>query len=169
MKSSFRLLMTFTLLCPVRIHAGPSTSATTQAMIPADQSSPRGALRVLAAAMDAGDGAKIRAVLKSSNPQEEKMVDALVSYHDAVAKFAKAAVDAFGPEDARKLTGDQAAAQAASLEALQAMPEEITGDTALVGADKPTQIRLSRVDGKWMVPVGLLSQGVEPEKVQKVV
>src|SRR5205823_1675329 len=57
MKFSFLLLLIVTLLCPIRIHAGPATSATTQAMIPADQSTPRGALRVLAAAMDAGDGA----------------------------------------------------------------------------------------------------------------
>jgi len=144
-------------------------SATTQADIPANQSTPRGALRVLAAAIDTGDGATIRAVFQTTNPQEQKLVDSRVSYSDAVAKFGKAAVEVFGPEEARKLTGDQAAAQAESLRALQAMPEHIEADTATVGADKQTQIHLTLVDGKWKVAVDLLTQSVSASEIQKVI
>src|SRR5438552_7547491 len=85
-----------------RALADPPTTAP--ASIPEDQSTPRGALRVLAAGMDGGDGAKIRAVFRVSNPQERQLVDALVAYHEAFAKFCKAAADAFGNDDARKLT-----------------------------------------------------------------
>src|SRR5262245_26891909 len=134
--------------------------ATTQDAIPSDQSTPRGALNVLATAMDAGDGAKMRGVLQTSDPQDHQVVDALVAYHEAVARFSKAAMEAFGEADARKLTGDKAAARAQALEELRAMPEEIKGDTAIVGGEKRTQVQLARVDGKWMVPVGLLAQGV---------
>jgi hypothetical protein len=149
--------------------ADPTPPATTQAAIPADQSTPRGALHSLAAAMDAGDGDKIRSVLIASNPQERKMVDTLVAYHGALAKFGKTAVDVYGAEEARKLTGDTAAAAAAGLQALQAMPETITGDTAIVGDQKETQIQLTRADGKWRVPVGLLARDVEQEKIEKVI
>src|SRR5947207_4892218 len=83
-----------------------SAPATTSSPILADQTTPRGAMRVLSEAMDAGDGAKMRTVLHATSPDEQKMVDALVTYRDAIAKFGKSAVTAFGAEDAKKLTGD---------------------------------------------------------------
>src|SRR5207244_3756801 len=139
------------------------------AIIPADRSTPRSALRVLGAALDSGDAATIRAMFLSSNPQEQKLVDARARYSQAVAKFGKAAVEVFGAEEARKVTGDQVAAQDESLRALGAMPEHIEGDTATVGADNQPQIHLSRVDGRWRVSVDLLTQGVPSSEIQKVI
>src|SRR5262245_22775087 len=123
--TSKRSLAPFLAVLFVATLASAQTApATTQSAIPADQSTPRGALRVLGVALDAGDAATIRAVFQISNPEEQKMVDALVRYREAVAKFGKAAAQAFGENEAKKLTGDPAAAQAAALQALQAMPEE---------------------------------------------
>src|SRR5437588_1699337 len=51
---------------------GPTTTGT--AKVPADQSSPRGALKVLAVAMDSGDADALRAVLSASTPQEHRML-----------------------------------------------------------------------------------------------
>ena len=81
---------------------------------------------MLAEAMDTGDAASIRSVLKSDKPLEKRMVEAFVSLHDAKAKFAKAAQDAFGPEEAKKLIVDRTQQMAG----LAAMPEKINGDTA---------------------------------------
>jgi len=160
-------ILLITLILASRVLADPPS--TTPAPIPEDQSTPRGALRVLAAGMDAGEGSKIRAVFRIANPQEQKLVDALVEYHEAYVRFCKAAVEAFGDNEARRLTGDRVAAQSQSLAALQSMPEEIKGDSATVGAESETQIHLGRVDGKWFVPVAMLAPGVEPAKIQQVI
>jgi len=171
LRASLRLVgrTCFVAAIAVTISTLAQTRPAAQSVIAADQTTPRGALYVLALAMDAGDAAKIRSLLRATNPPEQNMVDALVTYHEAVARFAAAAVEAYGDADARKLTGDKTAAQAQELDALRAMREEIKADTAVVGADKATQIHLSRVDGKWVVPASMLAQGAEPAKLQEMI
>src|SRR5690348_11289163 len=70
---------------PARAPGAQSPAATTPAApIPAaDQSTPRGALRVLTEGMARGDGNAIRSVLKSDTPQENQILDTLVGVYDA--------------------------------------------------------------------------------------
>jgi hypothetical protein len=164
MKNS--ILVTLLMLASRVLADAPATAIAT---IPEDQSTPRGALRILSAGMDEGDGAKFRAVFRIGNPQEQQLVDALVSFHEAIAKFNKAAVDAFGNDQARRLTGDRIAMQAQALADLQVMPESVKDDEATVGPESQPQIRLKRIDGKWYVPVGMLAPNAEPANVQAVI
>jgi len=160
------VVMLLAFNCASRAQPAPATKPVD---VPGDQSTPRGALNVLAIAMDEGDGAKIRKVLQTSNPQEEQVVDSLVNLHGAVAKFGKAVIAAFGENDARKIVGDKAAAQAQMIEELRAMPEEIKGDTATVGgSDKNSQFHLKKVDGKWVIPLGAWVGADSPEKLQEI-
>jgi hypothetical protein len=151
-------------------HLHAQTAPTTSRIeIPADQSTPRGALNVLALAMDAGDEAKIRAVLQPANVQEAQVVDSLVGLHDAIARFGKAVIDAFGEAEARKLVGDKSTAQAQLVEEIRAMSEEVKGDTATIaGPDKSTQFHLTRVDGRWMIPVGPWLGADSQQKLQEI-
>jgi hypothetical protein len=169
-----------TLVIPAALGAAPppppstgstSAPATTSPAVPnADQTTPRGALRLLSEAMDAGEGAKMRQVLQGVSPDEQKMIDALVSYREAIAKFGKSAVTAFGAEDAKKLTGDTIARQSESLTALANLPEKVDGDHAVVGPDTEPQeqIHLERVNGQWKVLVGKLIGQVQPAEAKRV-
>ena len=75
----------------------PTTApATTQSSIATDQTTPRGAFKVLTVAMNKGDAASIKSVFAPSTPTETKMVDAVVDQQAAMIKFHDAAVTAFG-------------------------------------------------------------------------
>src|SRR5437764_128854 len=161
------ILLMLTAMVMISVAAGSTIAqSTAPASAPApaaDRSTPRGALRLLAEAMDTGDAASIRAVLKSDKPLEKRMVEAFVSLHDAKAKFAKAAQDAFGPEEAKKLIVDRTQQMAG----LAAMPEKINGETATVG-EAGDQLQLFRVNGKWVVPVLQLAGGADEASVNQV-
>jgi hypothetical protein len=155
---------------PVPVPAPASAPASTRPAAPipaADQTTPRGALRVLTEGMTTGDGNAIRSVLKSDTPQENTVLDTLVGVYDATAKFGKTAEETFGAEEARKLTGDRSAMLSEQLMQLAMMPEKVEGDAAYVG-DAPQQVQLAKVDGKWRVPVGKLVGDKEPGQVDAV-
>jgi hypothetical protein len=142
------------------------TAPATNPAPAADQSTPRGALRVLAEAMDNGDAAGIRSVMTANTPVEKQMVDALVGYHEALAHFSKAAEEAFGADEAKKIIGDKAASHDSAIAALAATPEKIDGDNATVG-DGPQHVQLVKVDGKWTIPAGKLAEGTDPANINQ--
>jgi hypothetical protein len=150
------------LSVPSRAQTAPSTAPAPAA----DQSTPRGALRVLAEAMDNGDAAGIRSAMTATTPLEKQMVDALIGYHEALAHFSKAAEEAFGADEAKKIIGDKAAAHENAMAALAATPEKIDGDTAIVG-DGPQHVQLVKVDGKWTIPAGKLAEGTDTASVNQ--
>src|SRR5579862_3679147 len=105
---SLRSILMFTLaLLPSAVvfaQPAPATApATTQAAIAVDQTTPRGALKVLTVAMNKGDADKVKAVFAPSNPIETKMVNAVLSQQATILQFHNAAVTAFGADEAKKL------------------------------------------------------------------
>jgi hypothetical protein len=164
------------LVCAASLFVGasafsqpaPTTApATTQASVAADQTTPRGALKVLTVAMNKGDAASIKSVFAPANPVETKMVDAVVNQQSAMMKFHDAAVQAFGADEAKKLPpGDVDAVVAESLVALDKFPENITGDTATVGEGQQV-LHLKKADGKWTLPVSMLAPNITADNVDQ--
>jgi hypothetical protein len=148
--------------------AAPATApATTQASIPVDQTTPRGALKVLTVAMNKGDADKVKAVFAPSNPMETKMVNAVLTQQATIMQFHDAAVAAFGADEAKKLPpGDTDAAVAQSLLALDKFPESITGDTATVG-EGDAIIHLKKQGDNWTLPVSLLAPQITADNVDQ--
>ena len=144
----------------------PAARATTQP-IPADSSTPRGALKALVGAMQAGDVPKIKSLIATTNPTEEKMVDAMAMMAVSQKKFRNAALAAYGPSE---LTGDTEAGTAAGLAKIDAAPEVITGDTATVdpsGVPGTAPLALERMNGSWRVPLKELARGVDQNAIQQ--
>jgi hypothetical protein len=152
----------------VAITPATSTAATTQ---PADHdaSTPRGALRMLAQALAAGDRAGILDRLFTNSPQEKQLADATAELAEATALLRKAAVDAFGESAAGPLGADLSASPEALKRIDAARVEMDGGDKATVRpgeSDGPPLVLLKR-DGVWRVPVGELSKDVESADVQR--
>ena len=131
---------------------------------PADTSTPRGALKVLAAALRSGDVAGIKRVMHAANPAEVRMVSAMADMAAAMAQLHRSSVKSFGQEGARQIVGD-----AQDDARIDAADVKIDGETAVVthkgGEDAP--LTLKRFDGHWKLPVAELSRGAEPAALEE--
>lgn len=171
--------LVLTLVCAVAVFAQPGSPtpapttatpatvpATTQASVPTDQTTPRGALKMLTIAMNNADTKTIEAVLAPGTDAEHKMVDALTRQQQAILKLREAANKQFGADGARRLLGDIEGAQTEALAQLDQLPEQITGDAATVG-DGEQQLQLKRVEGKWVMPVAALAGNIPPAQLEQ--
>ena len=156
---------------PTGAPPAATTPATSPASnIPTDQSTPRSALRVLADAMAAGDPKAILGVFHATNPQEQKMAQAMVDVAASYATLQKDAVAAFGADNAKVLTGDTAAIQAQGLARLATATEKVDGDKATVVVGDGTQeppVSLVKHDGKWKWPVSEMAKGIDPAQIEQ--
>lgn len=158
---------------PTPPSAPPSTAASTQptSVVPAEPTTPRGALKALVGALQMGDKEKIKSLVAATNPTEEKMVDAMASQSAAERKFFVAAQTAYGA-DAKDLTGDTAARAAEGMAQIDGSKETINGDHATVDNPapgpngRPSQpISLEKSNGTWHIPIGELAHDVDPRSV----
>lgn len=168
------VLALLVLTCATAV-AGAQTPTTAPATspasnIPTDQSTPRSALRVLADAMAAGDAQAILGVFHATNPQEQKMAQAMVDVAVAYAGLQKDAVAAFGADNAKALTGDAAAIQSQGLTKLASATEKVDGDKATVvvgdGTEEPP-VSLVKHNGKWKWPVAEMAKGIDAAQVEQ--
>jgi hypothetical protein len=147
---------------------GPATAPASS--IPTDHSTPRSALRVLADAMAAGDAKAILGVFYASNPQEQKMAQAMVDVATSYAGLQKDAVAAFGTDSAKVITGDTAAIQAQGLARLASATEKVEGDKATVivgdGTEEPP-VSLVKHEGKWKWPVSEMAKGIDAAQIEQ--
>jgi hypothetical protein len=141
-----------------------ATSADPRPQEQHDTTTPKGALKALAAALRDGDGERIRQVMAAANPAETRMVAAMADMARAMADLQKAAVKAFGPEGAKEVVGDTHATDAAGRARIDAAEVRVQGDTATVvvseGEDTPVVLR--KVGGQWKVPMAELSKNADP-------
>lgn len=143
-----------------------------------DEAALRTALKALAKALQDGDRDQIRKVIYAANPTEQKMVDAMAGMAAEIARLNKAATKAFGEEQAKALTGDLGA----ELTRIDQAKVSIDGDTAtvvykpgepapkqtdLASADPAAPLQLTKVDGRWRVPMAKLSKGATPEQIEQ--
>ncbi len=128
--------------------------------VEADRSTPRGTLKVIAIAMQKGDGEALRNALVGEGADQIKLIDAMVNTAVSARKLHDAAIAAFGQEQARTLTG--------ATEDLKYLDDAIAaideaGQTAIVTfADVEAKpIKLVMKGEQWAVPVGELAGGLD--------
>jgi hypothetical protein len=144
--------------------------ATAPATAPADASTPKGALKALAQALDAGDRKAVLELLWAQSPSEQKTANATADLAEAAAGLRRAAAKAFGDEAARPL-GVEVGATPQALDRIDAARVHLDGERATVrteNAEGPPMV-LARSNGVWRVPVGELSKDVEPADVERTV
>jgi hypothetical protein len=133
-----------------------------------DQSTPRGALKVLTRAMERGDADMMRQVLHADEPIEQRVADGMIAMAEGIGQLRRAAVERFGEEGARPLTGDPAAVKTAAFERIDAAEEIVENDRAVVRSpEDPRAVILHRIDGRWMVPVEELIRDASEQEVER--
>lgn len=130
--------------------------------VPEDRSTPRGTLKVLRTALEKGDADQIRSILAAGNPSEQAMVDVMAQTAVSVKRLHDAAVEAFGADNARAITGEPAARSPDGLTDLDHATESIAEDgqsATVTFQDVDTRpIRLTRNQDQWRIPVSELKQ-----------
>ena len=147
------------LTCAALARAQQTQPATAPA---ADPSTPRGALRLLNQAMRDGDVATIKRMFLAANPSESKMIDAVAQMSAALADLRRAAVKAYGEEEATTVTGDSEPAK--NLERIDSAEIVINGQTATVTYkdQKDSPFVLKKLEGHWQVPASELGKPIDP-------
>jgi hypothetical protein len=130
----------------------------------ADPSTPKGSLKLLAAALRDGNADGIKQVMHAANASEVRMVAAMADMARAMAALQKAAVKAFGEEGAKEVVGDTQATDADGRARIDSADVRVQGDVATVvmpeGEDAPVVLR--KVGGRWKVPMAELSRNADP-------
>lgn len=145
----------------------PATAPASQPAAAADPTTPKGTLTMLSRATQSGDSASVRELFHASNPQQEKMIDLMLERTSAFAKFRQALVAKFGEEAAMQLTGNSAADEAAAEVRINQAVVSIDADKAVVqmkaempGEPQPDPVQMVKVDGKWKLPMAVLTEGM---------
>lgn len=168
----------------------PAESAPGKRNQPANAEEPalRDAIKALAKAMEQGDRDTICKSMFAATPTEKKMLEAMANMAAQLAELNKAAIKAFGEEEAKSLTGD------VGMEMGRIDDAQITieGDTATVryavpstnssgtpadpaapqepDADAPPAnppLTLKRIEGHWRVPISELSKDTSEGEIDQ--
>jgi hypothetical protein len=154
------------------VAAAPTTAASTVPATvpadPADPATPKGALKALAQALDAGDRAAVLKLLLADTGEERKVAAATADLADATAGLRRAAAKAFGEQGSRPL-GVDAGATPEALARIDSATVDLAQDRATVRTPQleGPPIVLVKRDGTWHVPVSELSKDVEAADVER--
>ena len=143
------------------VATGPTTAL-------ADPSTPKGALKALAQALDAGERKAVLDLLAAKSSAERKTADATADLAEAAAALRRAAAKCFGQQAARPL-GAQPGATQEALDRIDAAKVQIDGDRATVRTETsegPPMV-LERSAGAWRVPVSELCKDTEPAELDR--
>lgn len=148
-------------------------ASAAQQPAPADASTPRGALKALTVALDAGDEAAMRRLIAADSPEQQAWADAMIGFSVALSKVRAQAEATFGAEAARAIVGDTAAATAAAMQQIDQSTEELDGDRATVRSatpeDRPLVVRRAPGGGgAWVVPVAAITGDAKAEEFPPV-
>ncbi len=125
-----------------------------------DQATPVGALKVFSFAVQRGDRAALRQVLSAGGEVEGRMADAMIEFVAAEADLRRAIIDKFGAEQSANLIGESDEIGLA-LRALDDAEAREEGDTATVVTHiNEPPLTLKKVDGRWVLPIGQLAEGL---------
>lgn len=132
-----------------------ATAPTVVVEVPVDDTTPRGALKIVVKAMGEGDVQAAQSVLVSDNELQKSWAGVMLKLAVAQNTVFNAAKAKFGDEGAKTIVGDVASARVFAMAAIDRSSEELQGDKATVrsadGVEAPIELR--KVDGKWRVPV----------------
>ena len=143
---------------PVTTKPDPKRATTAPTSAPIDQTTPKGTLKLLARALEAGDRKMLLEVFDAGSATEKKIAEATASLAEATAELRRASFKAFGEEASRPL-GMEAAGEA--MARVDSSIEKIDGDKATVTSplDSTDSLMLVQRDKKWRVPMSQFSGG----------
>ena len=147
----------------------PATRAVTApTSAPVDQTTPKGTLKLLARALEAGDRKMLLDVLDSASPDERRIAEATAGLAEATAELRRASLKTFGEIASRPLGVDMAAVSEA-MARVDASTETIDGDKATVTSpsDPGDSLMLVQRDRKWRVPMAQISGAVNAADLDK--
>ena len=145
-----------------------TTASTVPTSAPVDQSTPKGALKVLTTALDTGDRKMLLEVFHADTPVEKKMIEATAALAEATAELRGAASKAFGEQASRALGVDPAAVPEA-MARVDASAVTIEGDKATVTSpeDQNDKLVLVHRGEKWHVPMSQIAPSADEGNVDK--
>ena len=157
------VVSTITFAAPVTRAAAvvPATrpaTATTPTSAPVDPSTPKGALKTLTRALEAGDRKTLLEMFAADSPAEQKIAEATAGLAEATAELRRASVKTFGEQASRPLGVDGHAVDEAFAR-VDASTETIDGDKATVTSPEQQgdSLQLVRKDAKWRVPMSQIA------------
>ena len=158
------------LAAPHAPTAPPTTARTASAptSAPVDQTTPKGALKLLARALEAGDRKTLLDLLHADSPSERKIAEATAGLAEATAELRRASLKTFGETASRPLGVDLAAVGEA-MARVDASTETIDGDKATVTSpvDPADTLMLVQRDRKWRIPMAQISGAVNADDLDK--
>ncbi len=164
----FRFAFVSILSLAVANLASGQTSQPTTA--PVDATTPKGALKSLAIALDAGDSTAIHNLVNSASPMEDKLVGVMSDMAVTIAGLNKAMVGKFGKEQAAgALGGDPSEMLKQSLMTIDGATEKIDGESATVSISPNPQgaMSLKKIGGLWKVSVADQTKGLTAPQVDE--
>jgi hypothetical protein len=159
---------------PLPAPAAPATAPSTRPLVAADQTTPQGTLILFARAMQEGNVPAVRGVFHTTNAQESTLADFFSERTKVSADFRAAVSSKFGEEAATMLTDSSPQDVEIAAQHISAADVKLDGDKATVqmksempGAPAPDGIELVKADGKWKLPMGLMTKDMTAEMVDE--
>jgi len=157
------------LSCAVPGAADAAAVRATTKPVAVDQSTPRGAVKVFAIAVQSGQADKLREVLEAASPAEEQVVGAMGDAAAAAAVLRAAATEKFGAEAARAMAGGPPTV--GDIDKVDWAAERVDGDRATVdlGGGAVAMRLVRRREAGWRIAVGGLVPVDDPKTGAKIV
>jgi hypothetical protein len=147
---------------------GQATQPTTGAVEP---TTPKGALKALTIALDAGDRERIRSLMYATSPMEQKMVDATSEMAASVADLKHAMKSKFGELATLSAMGDSSDALEKGLAGIDSAEQKVAGDMAMVSlSSMPREsMTLVKTGDTWKISVTqqVKDEGLTPQQVDE--
>jgi hypothetical protein len=137
--------------------------AQTVEPVSADQTSPRGTVKMLTEAMEKGSPEEIGKLLHTEKPIEKRVADSMIEMASVISTLRQTSIKRFGQEAETEFKEDPTRIDKAS--------ETVEGDMARVSyPDTPVAaaIVLKQVDGQWVLPVSELVRDVPQEYLEEL-
>ena len=136
----------------------PTAPATAPATAPVDSSTPKGALKMLTEALEAGDRAALLDLLSADSPAEQRIAEATAGLAEATAELRRASIKAFGPQASQPLGVNESAVPEA-MARIDSSTVAIDGDKATLTSpqDQGESLSLVQRGGKWRVPMSQIA------------
>lgn len=146
---------------------GAAAQSTQSAAL--EPTTPKGALKALALAMDHGDADAIRHLMDASTPLQSRMVEVTSEMAAVMADLNRAMAAQFGAAQTQAVLNVSPEQLKQSFTDIDAASETITGDTATVSiapTDRGT-MALHRVNGTWKVSLQKRLDQLTPQQVDE--
>lgn len=147
-------------LCGAVFGETPAQKPAAPAVL-ADQTTPKGTVKLFALSIQKGDSSKVAGCLKSNTELEEKYANGYVEVAIGLGKLQSAVRTKFGEVASHQWAGFSGIAE------VDAAKEQVSGDTAMVeiSGSNPLKLELLKDGGQWKISVAKMIDGKKPAQI----